>query len=59
MILVNRSVVKFHILPTLGRKRVDELTVAEVDRLLAAKMASGLSPSTVHRIRAVLSQCLD
>ena len=54
-----RSIVKFHILPTLGRKRVDELTVAEVDRLLAAKMASGLSPSTVHRIRAVLSQCLD
>ena len=54
-----RSIVKFHILPTLGRKTVDELTVAEVDRLLAAKMASGLSPSTVHRIRAVLSQCLD
>ncbi len=54
-----RSIVKYHILPTLGRKKVDELTVAEVDRLLAAKMASGLSPSTVHRIRAVLSQCLD
>ena len=54
-----RSIVKFHILPTFGRKRVDELTVVEVDRLLAAKMASGLSPSTVHRIRAVLSQCLD
>ena len=54
-----RSIVKYHVLPTLGRKRVDELTVAEVDRLLAAKMASGLSPSTVHRIRAVLSQCLD
>ncbi len=54
-----RSIVKYHILPTLGRKKVDELTVAEVDRLLAAKMASGLLPSTVHRIRAVLSQCLD
>ena len=54
-----RSIVKYHVLPTLGRKRVDELTVAEVDRLLAAKAASGLSPSTVHRIRAVLSQCLD
>lgn len=54
-----RSIVKFHILPTLGRKKVDELTVAEVDQLLAAKIAAGLSPSTVHRIRAVLSQCLD
>jgi integrase len=54
-----RSIVKFHILPTLGRKKVDELTVAEVDRLLATKIAAGLSPSTVHRIRAVLSQCLD
>ncbi len=54
-----RSIVKFHILPTHGRKKVDELTVAEVDRLLAAKIAAGLSPSTVHRIRAVLSQCLD
>ncbi len=36
-----------------------DIKVADVDRLLAAKLADGLSPSTVHRIRALISQCLD
>jgi integrase len=53
------SVVKFHILPSLGRRRINEIKVADVDRLLAAKLAEGLAPSSVHRIRALISQCLD
>ncbi len=54
-----RSIAVHHLIPALGKKRVDAITVADVDRLLAQKLAGGLSPSTVHRIRAVLSQCLD
>lgn len=54
-----RSVTKFHILPTLGQKRLADITVKDVDTLLSKKLDSGLSPSTVRRIRAVLAQCLD
>ncbi|MGC2486702.1 MAG: site-specific integrase [Acidimicrobiales bacterium] len=53
------SVVKYHILPSLGKRRVTDIKVADVDSLLAAKLGEGLSPSTVHRIRALISQCLD
>ncbi len=42
-----------------GERKVTDIKVADVDRLLAAKLADGLSPSTVHRIRALISQCLD
>jgi integrase len=48
-----------HILPSHGNKRLTELTVSDVDKLLSQKADSGLSASTVRRIRAVLAQCLD
>ena len=54
-----QTVVRMHILPILGRKKLAELTVSDVDKLLSFKTDSGLSPSTVRRIRAVLAQCLD
>jgi integrase len=54
-----QTVVRMHILPILGRKKLAELTVSDVDKLLSLKTDSGLSPSTVRRIRAVLAQCLD
>jgi integrase len=53
------TIAKNHILPTLGNKKVADLKVAEVDQLLSIKIDSGLSSSTVRRIRAVLAQCLD
>jgi integrase len=53
------TVVKYHVLPVLGRRKVTDITVADVDRLLALKLGAGLSPSTVHRVRALISQCLD
>jgi integrase len=53
------TVVKYHVLPMLGKRKVTDIKVADVDRLLAAKLSGGLSPSTVHRIRALISQCLD
>jgi len=54
-----KSVADHHILPTLGNKKVVDLRVADVDRLLSKKLDGGLSVSTVRRIRSVFAQCLD
>ena len=54
-----RSIATNHIVPTLGRKKLAALTTSDVDRLLSAKMDSGLSVSTVRRIRSVLAQAID
>ncbi|MHB8380655.1 MAG: tyrosine-type recombinase/integrase [Acidimicrobiales bacterium] len=54
-----QTVVRMHILPRLGSKKLVELNVSDVDKLLSMKADSGLSASTVRRIRAVLAQCLD
>lgn len=53
------SVATHHIVPTLGNKKVVDLTVTDVDRLLSKKLDGGLSVSTVRRIRSVFAQCLD
>jgi integrase len=54
-----KSVADCHIIPTLGRKLVVKLTAADVDRLISQKMDSGLSVSSVRRIRSVLAQAID
>ena len=53
-----RSTVKHHLVPTLGKKRLRDLTVLDVDQLLAAKYDAGYSGSTVQRIRMVLIKAL-
>lgn len=53
------TVAKHHIVPTLGSKKLVNLTSADIDRLLSAKLDSGLSVSTVRRIRSVLGQAID
>ena len=52
------GVAKVHIRPTLGKKKVSKVKPAEIDALLSAKLDSGLSVSTVRRIRSVLAQAL-
>src|ERR1035441_1071068 len=52
------TIAKVHLRPTLGRKQVSKLKPAEIDALLSAKLDSGLSVSTVRRIRSVLAQAL-
>ncbi|MGO9457067.1 MAG: tyrosine-type recombinase/integrase [Acidimicrobiales bacterium] len=60
-----RAVAERHIVPTLGRTQVSNLTVADVQHLLAAKLVGTLegsrplSVSTVRRIRSVLAQALN
>jgi integrase len=53
------SVARNHIVPTLGRKKLTDLTTSDVDRLISQKIAEGLSISTVRRIRSVLAQAVD
>ena len=52
-------VARHHLLPALGDAPIDEITVADVDHLLASARDQGLSPSTVRRVRTILGQCLD
>jgi integrase len=52
------TIAKVHIRPTLGRKQVTKLKPAEIDALLSVKLDSGLSVSTVRRIRSVLAQAI-
>jgi hypothetical protein len=42
----------------LGNKKVSKLKPAQIDALLSEKLDSGLSVSTVRRIRSVLAQAL-
>jgi hypothetical protein len=42
------DMIRLHLKPALGRKTLAKLTVAELDRLWAAKRAAGLSPNTVR-----------
>jgi integrase len=51
--------VRKHIVPTLGRKRLDRLAPADLRWLLAAKADSGLSTSTVKSIHVVLGSALQ
>jgi integrase len=53
-----QSIAEHHIRPTLGRKQLKRLETADIDALLSAKLDSGLSVSTVRRIRSVLAQAL-
>jgi len=53
-----RGIIDRHLIPNLGKKRLGDLTVLDVDHLLHDKYESGLSGSTVQRIRMVLVKAL-
>ncbi len=50
--------VRLHLKPDLGRKRLSQLTVADVDTLWAAKRAAGYKPNSIRIMRAVLRKAL-
>jgi integrase len=55
----NAQQVHGHIAPTLGRIKLKDLRKVHIDRLYREKLNSGLSPSTVRRIHAVLHRALE
>ena len=54
-----RSTLNAHLIPALGRHRLDKLTPSHVQALLNELRAGGLSPQTVKNVRAVLSSALS
>ena len=55
----NAQQVRDHIAPTLGRIKLKNLRKSHIDRLYREKLDSGLSPSTVRRVHAVLHRSLE
>jgi integrase len=53
------DIVRLHIVPDLGRIALDKLAPQQVAALLQRKQEKGLSPRTVHHIRAVLRAGLN
>jgi integrase len=51
--------VRLHLKPVLGGVRLDRLSPADVQALLNAKQATGLSPASIQRIRATLRAALN
>jgi integrase len=54
-----RIVVTTHLIPGLGRARLDELTAEHVDQFLADKATEGYSKSYVTRMRTILIDALN
>ncbi len=50
--------VRVHLIPALGSIPLARLSPADIERFMAAKLAVGLTPSTVVRIRATLRRAL-
>ncbi|MHB8555048.1 MAG: tyrosine-type recombinase/integrase, partial [Candidatus Dormibacteria bacterium] len=53
------ELIRQHVIPALGRVPLARLEIAQVNDLLAAKLADGLAPRTVHHVRAVLRTMLN
>jgi integrase len=51
--------VRVHLIPTLGKKRIDRLTPQDIRRVLTAKREAGLSVRMVQYIHAVLRNALQ
>ena len=52
------GLVRLHILPALGKHRLDRLTPQHIQQLLTAKSNENLSPQSVKHVRTVLSVAL-
>jgi integrase len=52
------SLLRVHVRPTLGRRRLDQLQPVEIQELLAARQRAGSSPRTVQYVHAVLRKAL-
>ncbi|MGQ0846731.1 MAG: tyrosine-type recombinase/integrase [Sporichthyaceae bacterium] len=53
------SMVRVHVVPHLGEKRLDRLTVADCQRFANGRLAAGTSVTTVHTAVATLAAALN
>jgi integrase len=53
------SKIRTHILPSIGPLRLTQLAPGQVQSFLNAKRAAGLSPRSVHHLRAILRAALE
>ena len=54
-----RVVIEHHLIPELGHRDVDQLTVRELDAFASRKLAAGYAPTIVKRIRETLCSALS
>jgi integrase len=54
-----RVVIEHHLIPALGRRKVGQLTVRELDEFASRKLTSGYAPATVNRMRETLRSALS
>jgi integrase len=54
-----REIVRLHILPALGRKRIALLKMDDVEDFYTAKRAAGMPENTLHHVHTVLHSLLD
>jgi len=54
-----RELIQGHAMPMLGRKLLADVTAADLQRLYQARLATGLSPTTVHHLHVVLHTALE
>lgn len=50
------GVLRIHLIPAFGKKRIDDISQQDVVDFLAAKLKSGLKPATVERMRVTLGR---
>jgi integrase len=53
------GVVHNHLVPEIGRRRLDRLTTTDVRRMINRKADSGLAPATVKKLHVVLGSALQ
>jgi integrase len=54
----DESLCRVHIVPALGKKKLKTLNAADVQRFYRAKLDSGLSSATVHKLHVLLHKAL-
>lgn len=53
------AVLRVHVLPRWGKLRLDEIKTQDIAKWLGDKLASGLAPATVEKIRVVFSRSFE
>ncbi len=53
------SVLRCHVLPRWGKHRLNEITTQDIAKWFAEKIANGLAPATMEKIRVVFSRSFE